>query len=220
MTVEYRVRITGLTPLLMHHDDVEWADAMEAWKMDPKNKETSRAGDDRTPAFRWLGCLYHDGEAVAIPSDNLSTCMREGGAMIPLPNGKKNQTFKAKTQSGLAVDPVYWRLSVNGREIPLAPLLALRDEKSFEKHHETTRALGFRLHVKRAKVGQTKHIRVRPYFDNWSAEGSIIVTDEQITSDALSQILSYAGRYKGIGDWRPSSKQSPGPYGQFKAEIL
>ena len=42
--------------------------------------------------------------------------------------------------------------------------------------------------------------------------------DDQITTDVLRSILEYAGRYKGLGDWRPSSK-TPGPYGTFTAEI-
>jgi hypothetical protein len=48
----YEVTMTGTQPLLLHADDIEWADRMSAWKDDPANKKTSKAGDDRSPAWR------------------------------------------------------------------------------------------------------------------------------------------------------------------------
>ena len=78
--------------------------------------------------------------------------------------------------------------------------------------------MGFSLFVKRARIGQSKHIRVRPRFDNWAAQGELLVTDEQITENILRDILEMAGKYKGLGDWRPSSK-TPGFYGTFNAEV-
>jgi hypothetical protein len=35
----------------------------------------------------------------------------------------------------------------------------------------------------------------------------------------LSDIFNYAGRYKGLGDWRPGSK-TPGTWGMFTAEVV
>ena len=96
----FTVTLTGKTPLLMHYDNIAWADTMEAWKSDPGNKKDSKAGDDRSPAWRWLGSLYHDGKAIAIPSDNLMRAMMEGAAMVPVPGGKSGKTFKAQSQSG------------------------------------------------------------------------------------------------------------------------
>lgn len=34
----YRITLTGKTPLLMHYDDVRWADKMAAWLTVPENK--------------------------------------------------------------------------------------------------------------------------------------------------------------------------------------
>lgn len=45
----YEVTITGKTPLILHHDNIEWADQMARWGLDPRNKAKSKAGDDRTP---------------------------------------------------------------------------------------------------------------------------------------------------------------------------
>lgn len=213
----YTVTVTGTMPLLMHADNIEWADQMESWRANPDNKGHSKAGDDRTPAFRWLGSLYHDGTHVAIPTDNLSRAFMEGGAMVPT-GGKNGKTFKQQTQSGMLVDGTHWPLFVNDKSIPVAPLLALQEERSFAAHVAAAASSGFRLHVKRAKIGTSKHVRVRPLFESWSTTGTVHVWDEQITDDALRRILTQAGRYRGLGDWRPGGK-TPGPYGMFSVSI-
>jgi hypothetical protein len=214
----YQVTITGKSPLLMHWDNIAWAEYLKRWRETPDNKKKSIAGDDRSPAFSWLGNLYHDGQLVTLPADNLMRCIMEGGAQVPVPGGKNGKTFKTQTQSGMMVAEQFPALLVNGSAIPVAPILALKDEEDFDKHLEVAIASGFMLFVKRARIGQSKHVRVRPRFDNWSVEFSINVWDEQITIEALRDIMRFAGNYKGIGDWRPSSR-TPGPFGRFDAEI-
>lgn len=211
----YDVVITGKTPLLMHADNIEWADMLNAWKDDPANKKASKAGEDRTPAWRWIGCLYADDKYVAIPSDNLMRCLMEGGAMVPVPGGKSGKTFKAQTQSGLMIGEAYWALEP---KIERRYIDALMEEDDFSNHKKRVSELGFSLFVKRARIGQTKHVRVRPRFDTWSATGSIVVIDEQITGQVLRDVLSYAGQYKGLGDWRPGGR-TPGAFGMFSAEV-
>ena len=216
----YEVTITGKTPLLMHHDNIEWADFMDEWKNNPENKKTSKAGDDRSPAWRWLGCVYHDGKELAIPQANIMKCLMEGGAMVPVPGGKNGKTFKAQTQSGMMSVEPFWTLHVGGAPIAWADLEALKDEKQFAEHKKAARSLGFELLVKRAAVGSSKHVRVRPQFAaGWQAKGRVVVWDEQITDAALRDIFEYAGQYKGIGDWRPGAPKKPGPYGTFEAKI-
>lgn len=217
-TRSYEVTLTGSTPLLMHADNIEWADAMEEWKTNPANKKGSKAGDDRSPAWRWLGSLYHDGNVVVLPSDNLSRCFMEGGAMVPVPGGKNGKTFKSQSQSGMMTGEPVWPLLVNGKTISAKDLLALQKENSFAAHKDFCEKAGFMLFVKRAKIGASKHIRVRPRFDRWATRGTIVVWDEQITEGVLKDILEYAGKYKGLGDWRPGGK-TPGPHGMFSAEV-
>jgi hypothetical protein len=214
----YTVTLTGKMPLLMHADNIEWADSMDAWKNDPSNKKGSKAGDDRSPAFRWLGCLYHDGQVVAIPNDNLMRAFMEGGAMVPVPGGKNGKTFKAQTQSGMLVDGTHWPLLIESKPVPVAPLLALQTERDFAAHRLAVDRAGFSLHIKRAKIGASKHVRVRPLFERWSATGVVHVWDDQITKDALVQVVTQAGLYKGLGDWRPGGK-TPGPFGMFTATV-
>ena len=51
----------------------------------------------------------------------------------------------------------------------------------------------------------------RPKFNEWGLKFEIIATDD-ISSDKLEIILVEAGRYVGIGDWRPQKK---GMFGKF-----
>lgn len=214
----YQVTITGKTPLLMHHDDIDWADRMEAWQSDPSNAKNSKKGEDRTPAWRWLGYLYHDSQFVSIPSDNLMRCFMEAGAMIPVPGAKGSKTFKSQSQSGMAVTEPYWTLNSNGKPIAMGDINELMKEESFLAHRQRVSSLGFSLFVKRARVTSSKHVRVRPRFDNWSAVGTLSVWDPQVDDRVVNDIVAYAGQYKGLGDWRPGSK-TPGSFGIFTGEV-
>jgi len=202
---------------LLHADNLAWAETMKKWQNDPANKKKSVAGDDRTPAWRWIGCLYMEGGKLVIPADNLMTVLREGGKRCP--TGKGQQTFKAQSQSGLVVDQSAWPLVVNGNEIPTSAIEPLLKAEEMEEHESVVKQLGFELFIKRARIGQAKHVRVRPRFDKWSCSGTLTVLDEMITRDVLQNILTYAGAYAGLGDWRPSAPKSPGPFGKFSVEL-
>jgi hypothetical protein len=192
---------------------------MEAWKNDPMNKKVSKAGDDRSPAFRWIGSLYHDGTNIAIPSDLIMACLMGGGAMVPVPGGRGGKTFKAQTQSGCITGEAFWPMQIRGQLVNMRALECLMQEGDFAEHQRVVTALGFDLFVKRAAIGPAKHVRVRPRFAQWIATGTLNVWDEQLTTEIVQTIFNYAGQYKGLGDWRPGSKR-PGPHGMFAAQVL
>lgn len=212
----YAVKITGVTPILMHSDNVEWSDFLKTWQKDPANKGKSVAGDDRTPAFTWIGYLYQDAGKVVIPADNLMTVLREGGAKVP--TGKRQGTFKSQSQSGIVVDQSGWDLVVDGHGIDFKEIKKLIEEPDFQVHKETAESMGFELFVKRATVNKNKHVRVRPRFDRWECSGTVTVLDDSITTNVLQDIFTFAGAYCGMCDWRPSSK-TPGAFGKFTAEV-
>lgn len=208
-----RFELTGSMPLIMHQDDVEASDSLKDWRQDPANKNISTAGDDRSPAWTWQTYLYSDGENVTIPAANLMVCIRQAGAQLIL---KKQKTFKEISQSGLLVPTEYLDFRVNGNQISIAKLEAMKDD-AFAKQADKVCAMGFRLFVKRARVGQSKHVRVRPRFDTWTISGIIQILVPDITFEILAQLFDLAGRV-GLCDWRPGCK-TPGPYGMFEAKI-
>jgi len=214
MSFEVRFTLTGEMPLLMHADDVEAADTLDVWRKDPANKNVSKAGDDRSPAWTWMSYLYSDGTHVTVPSHNLMVNLRYAGTQIIM---KKQKTFKETSQSGMLIPDEYLDFQVgNGRKVAMADILAMKG-KLFAEQATGAEALGFRLYVKRARVGQSKHVRVRPRFDTWSVSGRVIVTAPELTFDVLKQMFEIGGR-GGMCDWRPNCK-TPGPYGMYSAEV-
>jgi len=216
----YQITLEGLTPLLMHNDNLAFCEKIKAWQKAPENKLNSIAGDDRCPAWTWMGYLYHNDKVLGVSSDNVMTMLREGGSKVSV--GKKSETFKKQTQSGIMLDQQQFDLYVNNKTISVADLKSLIGNTDFNEHLETAEMLGFELLVKRAKIGNNKHIRVRPMFRNWRLEGSLTILDSEIsnlTEHNLKIILNQAGALCGICDWRPSSPKSSGTFGKFSPII-
>jgi hypothetical protein len=145
------------------------------------------------------------------------TVLREGGAKVS--TGKGKGTFKRQSQSGIIVNEILWPIVTPKGMIAWSGFAPMLEVKEYEQHEAFARDNGFELFAKAAKVGMSKHVRVRPRFESWEASGSVTVFDEQITKDVISEILRNAGAYCGIGDWRPSSPSKPGSFGRFNADI-
>jgi hypothetical protein len=210
-----KFELIGETPLLMHWDNIEGGDDLKAWRQDPANKNVSVPGDDRSPAWTWHTYCYHDGERLAMPADNVMASLLYGGTQVVL---KRQKTFKELSQSGLLIGEEHVEFTYgDDQSIAKADLDAIRD-KAFVDQSEWAKSRGFRLFVKRAKVGQAKHVRVRPRFETWTVRGEISVLAQEITKDVLQTMFAYAGR-GGICDWRPSTPKRPGPYGMFTAKV-
>jgi len=219
---QYQITLKGLTPILMHNDNLAFAEKIAAWQRSPENKGLSVAGDDRSPPWTWIGYLYHDGKHIGINADNIMTMLREGGAQVR--TGKKQETYKKHTQSGLMLDEQQLALYVgngDGKQINMDDIRTLIGQTDFNEHLEVAERLGFELSVKRARIGRSKHVRVRPMFRNWIAIGTLTIFDAEIsglTKEILTMILQQAGALCGLCDWRPSSNKS-GVFGKFDAIV-
>jgi hypothetical protein len=53
----------------------------------------------------------------------------------------------------------------------------------------------------------------RPQFNKWAASFEILCDDDEVSVDTMEQITEQAGKFTGIGDWRPQKK---GAYGKFR----
>jgi hypothetical protein len=213
----YHVQLESRTPLLMHRDNLEFKAIVERWQRDPANRDKSIPGDDRSPAWNWMGSLYHDGKAVALPTDCVMASCMGAGAEVKAPRGRKS--LKAQTQSGMAFAEPYLAFTVNGgRPIRMTDLEPLQHTENFDEHLTKSREMGFALDVRRARIGTSKHVRVRPVFEAWHAGGTLNVWDDILTIDVLNTVLFLAGDKYGLLEWRPSGRR-PGPFGRFHAEI-
>lgn len=216
---QYKITLEGLTPLLMHNDNLGFNEKIKEWQKDPENKVFNQAGDDRSPAWTWIGYLYHDTINIGVSSDNVMTMLREGGTKVL--TGKGKETYKKQTQSGIMLDQQQFVLFVDGQKIPVDRIKPLIGNSEFAEHITMAEDLGFELLVKRAKIGRAKHIRVRPMFRKWVAVGTLTVLDRElsgITQDVLRLVLNQAGALCGLCDWRPSSPSS-GTFGKFSPTV-
>lgn len=213
---EAQIDLVGLTKIILHADNFEWADEMDAWQKKPGNKGLSKAGDDRTPPWRWVGCLHHNDGVIALPVENVMRSIM-GGATEIIAKGKT--TFKSQSQSGITCSATHWPLLIKGKPIPMVSLDKFKALKTFPEQVAAVRDLGFELLVRPVNVNGKRHIRVRPQFYNWSVRGTVQITDPTITTPVLTQILEIAGIKKGLGDWRPGAPKSPGPHGMFTAKV-
>jgi hypothetical protein len=215
MTYRVRFELIGEMPLLMHWDNIEGGDILKEWRQDPKNKNQSVPGDDRSPAWTWHTYCYNDGEFITIPQDNVMSALMSGGSQVIL---KRQKTYKELSQSGILITAEHLPFEYgDGQRLSVAQLEAMRD-LPFQKQAEECQRLGFRLFCKRAKIGNSKHVRVRPRFDQWKVSGELQVVSDDLPFDKLELIFNYAGR-AGLCDWRPSSPKRPGPYGMFTAKL-
>lgn len=215
--MRYEFTLTGLSALLMHFDDVEWADDIDAWRLDPANakKKGEKSGDDRRPAHTWVGYCYHDGDHITIPGVNLTACLKKAGSRVPM---GRQKTHKELAVSGIFIEQEHLKFTNGGKQIECGEIRQLIEEPVFKEHLKVAESLGFKLDVRRAVIGAAKHVRVRPRFEAWAASGSLEVTAQEITDDVLRSIFQQAGRV-GLGDWRPGSPKSPGPFGMFEAKL-
>lgn len=102
-------------------------------------------------------------------------------------SGKK--TYKAYILAGLCISPF---------EIPL-----LDADTNEEPEYE--------VDSKPVVVGKARVIRSRPRFDNWALDFNLDILDPMIPAQVAKEILETAGKFQGIGDYRPL-------YGLFSVE--
>lgn len=53
------------------------------------------------------------------------------------------------------------------------------------------------------KIAQSTIMSTRPKLDNWVAVFDIIDLNEVFLMEEIKALIEYAGKFKGVGDWRP-----------------
>lgn len=108
------------------------------------------------------------------PADHLHASMVKAAVNFQIP-GKGKKTFKDLTNAAVVVEP---------DAIP----------------HELQETVVDKRWV---VVNRARVLRYRPKFEEWALEFSISVLDEQYPAVVVRDVLDWAGKYVGIGDFRP-----------------
>lgn len=200
-----KAKIKGIAPILLHNGHL----------VDPRNpftkeidaaqkankKDKSDAAFDALANCEWLGGLYTS-QPISFSRESTKvevTTDAEIGvtgdmicrSIIKSAGRKEVTAFKA----GVIVDG-FFPLHVGGKVATV--------KKAFQNpaHYFTIAA----------KIGQSKIMRTRPRFDDWSADIEIAYIPELVTRRDVMDALVRSGSIVGIGDWRPR-------FGRFAVEF-
>jgi hypothetical protein len=191
-----QIKIRGVAPFIMHNGRL-------ADPMDPFTKELKRLNDNNkargkteeksaiASVVEWCGGAYHTdgdieisdgivkwGEDIrpCIPADMLKACIVEGA--------KKAKLGKQAKAGVLVMDA--GSLEYKG---PKDMNVLMADPKFVLR--------------KQARVQASRVMRTRPMFRDWSTTFQVEVDPEVINWEQVLEALIQAGRYVGLGDWRP-----------------
>jgi len=148
------------------------------------DKPRLRRGEHLEPKVEAESYLYKDEKGnIVIPSVNVKACIREAGRNYRI-KGRRT-TFASMIRAGLDIRP-----------FPHIPLI-----------HD-----GWKVDIRPVVVQRSRILRARPRFDKWALEFEIINHEPTIIhKETLQKILIDAGKYYGLGDFRPE-------FGLFKLE--
>lgn len=167
--------------------------ASRAHETPKKEKETSDACEQRT----WREKAHYNGAGdVFIPPMAFKMALDSAAKYLSLQiPGKGKSTYTKHFASGcLVMDPVY--LGVKKDDLPYDRLYVNAD--------------GVR--------GSGKRVwKYFPRVDVWKADVEFHLYDDAITKDVFERVLAEAGRFIGVGRFRP---QNGGFYGRFAVEKI
>ena len=193
--MQYRFRISGISPLLMHNG------AAGLDTRSPLSREiaaiTAKRGGNRTESederLRELECqrsLWLDADgAPAIPATAVRAAIEAGA---------RRRKQGTQVRSGLFV-------------------LKTVFEYDRERYGATQQEIGNRAqYTVPVVVNRSRVARTRAKFDPpWRCTVTVDVDGELIDKDQLLEWLEIAGRQVGLGDWRP---EKSGVFGRFNVE--
>jgi len=70
--------------------------------------------------------------------------------------------------------------------------------------------------VKRKGINKAPDIRTRPCYYGWQCVLTVNYNAAVISQTSVLNLLNYAGISSGLGAWRPSSPNCPGPFGTYE----
>ena len=128
-----------------------------------------------------------------IPADHFKQCFVKGGGFVKAKVGNANRSMKN-------IVAAMWRIK--------------EDKIDFRKFDEVDTRSAVNRNVK-ARI-----IVHRPKWLEWECKFTLIIDDDKkngITIDTIQNIISYGGRYLGVGSYRP---EHTGEYGRFELESI
>lgn len=192
-TTTMKVEIRGLAPLMVKSDqtvDPFNTYAIQMREITDKKKQQTEADKRKLRRTEWEAGLYYDPEiGPYIPGWNIVRSIRDGAARV-----KKGKAVL----TGVTISDVKVPIRYDG-------------PRDLDGMYDA----GF-VDVRRiVNNGAGATIRARPRWDRWSLVFNLDIDDEVISERDIIDAIQKAGRFAGIGEYRPSSKKG-GQYGRYE----
>lgn len=184
---KFKVKIKGVTPYMQHRMNDE---KLEEWEKNRKLiiERGDVAKEDSVRAE--YHCYRNKDGRCYLPSDHLRGSMILAGAFVKAKVGNTTKSMKNIVAAMFFVTP---------EEI------ILPDYDVIDKRSAVNRNVKARV------------ITIRPKWTNWEVEFILNVDNDTITTPTIQSILEYAGRYVGIGSFRPTNN---GQFGRFEIKLI
>ena len=184
---KFKVKLAGKTPYMQHRMD----DAkLEVWE---KNRKLIIERDDVSKEDL-TRALFHayigDDEQFYIPAEQVRRSLINAGAFMKSKVGNAKKSMK---------------------NVVAAMFMIEQDRIPFKGDFEIDKRSAVNNAVK-ARV-----IVIRPCWKNWTCEFTLLVDNDTITEETITQLFEYSGNYVGIGSYRPEKN---GYFGRFEAEVV
>lgn len=187
-----KVKITGISPILMHSDQL--ANPLDPLKklqstFTSKRKKTDEDHEE-IARIEWTGALYYD-EATGpfIPGRMIKAMLIQAA---------KKTREAPKIKSGMIINTDKAPLQYKGPRTPEK----LWNKKEFADMRSVV--------VQRARI-----MRCRPIFHVWGIDVEIVFDENIIDRADILRLLETGGQMIGIGDYRP---ENGGDFGRFISE--
>lgn len=183
--IRYQITIKGMGGILFNKEP-----DLSVSKTEKKAQEKV----DKTELERktWREKLYFDSDGkIYIPGENIHQCMKDAcsywGQKIP---GEGNKTYT---------------------DVVLKAIVAENLEIGIDKNSESIVPFGKNTNgnPSKGKKSGCKVYKIRPLLMPWGGSFVIHVFDARLSIPVLKTIMSYAGTFIGLCDWRPM-------YGRFE----
>lgn len=223
--VDYKVKITGESPLLINDNSVTKKGLVD-WRNQHKKEleehlmKNNLVFDDRVPPFAWYYCFYMptaDCDEVVVPYYVLEAALRSASKILYRKRIVPFDTFKK-----FYFTMPYYPVLVNGTTLKLNKLY--NPNLSYEDQKKLASGFGIELFEANLSFRGGIGVRVRPRIKNWEINFGVsarlnLENDSTNIDDLMVKLFEVAGSQCGICDWRPSSPRKKGVHGVFSAKL-